>query len=219
MAKAKTDSVVEVLSISPPRFAWLEVTLVGTAPLVQARFPEKARTQMAIKMEAGSTGNKGKKRDARNFEDDFRQSMYLGPKGEHGINASAFRAAAISACRIVGFKMTLAKLGLFIEADMVDPRDGTPLVKVEGKPEMHVGPVRNANGAADLRARAMWKEWSVRLRVRFDSEMFKAEDVLNLLARIGGQVGIGEGRADSKKSAGCGWGFFTLKDEGKVTAA
>lgn len=216
---AKKTEAVEVLSISAPKFAVMEVTLVGTSPLVQARFPEKARQQMAIKMEAGSTGNKGKKRDARNFEDDYKQSMYLGPNGEHGINASAFRAAAISACRIVGFKMTLAKLGLFIQADFVDPRDGTPLVKVDGEPEMHVGPVRNANGAADLRARAMWKSWSVRLRVRFDAEMFKAEDVLNLLARIGGQVGIGEGRADSKKSAGCGWGFFELKDEGKIVSA
>jgi len=31
-----------------------------------------------------------------------------------------------------------------------------------------------------------------------------------LLARVGMQVGIGEGRPDSKNSAGMGWGLFEV---------
>lgn len=34
--------------------------------------------------------------------------------------------------------------------------------------------------------------------------------MVNLLSRAGLQVGIGEGRPDSKKSAGMGYGLFTV---------
>jgi hypothetical protein len=142
--------------------------------------------------------------------------MHRGPNGECGIPAAAFRAAAISACRTVNFKMTLAKLGLFIEADFTDERDGTPLVAIEGEPKCCTLPVRNATGVPDLRARAMWVDWAATVRVRYDADMFRLEDVVNLLTRIGAQVGVGEGRADSKKSAGMGWGHFKLDGSGSV---
>jgi hypothetical protein len=57
----------------------------------------------------------------------------------------------------------------------------------------------------------MWEEWSAKPRIRFDAEMFTASDVANLMKRVGMQVGIGEGRPDSRESAGLGWGTFTVK--------
>jgi hypothetical protein len=39
---------------------------------------------------------------------------------------------------------------------------------------------------------------------------FTANDVVNLIARVGLQVGIGEGRPDSKESAGLGYGLFEV---------
>ena len=36
-------------------------------------------------------------------------------------------------------------------------------------------------------------------------------DVTNLMQRVGMQVGIGEGRPDSRDSAGLGWGTFRLE--------
>jgi hypothetical protein len=35
---------------------------------------------------------------------------------------------------------------------------------------------------------------------------------MNLLARVGMQVGIGEGRPDSRESAGIGFGLFRIAD-------
>ena len=207
---APSTEAVEILSIPRPRIFVLTQAIRGTGPYVQARFSEKARKMMADKMEAGSTATKNKNRVARDFDDDFRQSMHAGPNGEHGMPAAAFRAAAISACRIVGFKMTQAKLGFFVEQDFLDTRDGTPLVQIFGKSKPVRLPVRNATGVADLRVRAMFEEWDATLRIRFDGDMFTRSDILNLLARVGIQVGIGEGRPDSKKSAGMGWGTFKL---------
>lgn len=220
MAESKRPKDVaadtEQVTVSPPRMHVLHQRIVGTSPYVQARFGEKARHLMRLKHEAGSTAKKGGKKDARDFNEDYEGAKHRGPKGECGIPASAFRAAAVSACRTVNFKMTLAKLGLFVEADFLDPRDGTPLVAIDGEPRPLTLPVRNATGVADLRVRPIWHEWAALVRIRFDADMFRLEDVVNLLARIGSQVGIGEGRADSKKSAGMSWGFFRLEGQGEV---
>jgi hypothetical protein len=92
--------------------------------------------------------------------------------------------------------------------------DGTPLVRLDAPaPEMNVSPVRNATGVMDLRARPMWKEWGATVRVRYDSDQFTSQDVFNLLLRVGVQVGIGEGRADSRESAGVDLGFFAVETE------
>jgi hypothetical protein len=120
----------------------------------------------------------------------------------------------ISACRLVGFKMTLAKMSIFVEADGFDADDGTPLVKlIAGEPERMDAAVRNATGVIDIRSRPMWREWQADLRVRFDGDQFTLDDVANLLSRVGVQVGIGEGRPDSKASAGMGWGTFKLAEK------
>lgn len=125
----------EALSIPAPRFETLCFHLKGTTPYMQARFSEKARNMMREKMESGSVSQKGKKRDARNFNSDYQQALHRAKDGWCGIPAGAFRAACISACRLVGFTMTMAKLSLFVEADGYDALDGTPLIRIFGKPE------------------------------------------------------------------------------------
>lgn len=205
-----TKAATEVLTITPPRFRTLEFTISGTAPYMQLRFSAKAMNAMMEKMAAGSAARKGKAREARDFDDDYQQAMHRSTEDWLGIPASAFRAAFISACRMVGFKMTIAKLSLFVEADGYDKVDGTPLVKITGEPERCDLPVRNATGVMDIRVRPVWMEWGAKIRVRFDEDQFKAQDVTNLLMRVGAQVGIGEGRPDSKSSAGLGYGLFEI---------
>jgi hypothetical protein len=56
----------------------------------------------------------------------------------------------------------------------------------------------------------MWREWGLTLKVKFDADQFSATDVTNLLLRAGLQVGVGEGRPDSRESAGLGWGTFEI---------
>lgn len=202
------------LAITAPKFAVCEFKIRGTAPFVQLRFGEKAKNTMRAKQAEGSTATKGKKREAKDFKALYEEAMYQSPEGWRGFPAPAIRKAAISACRIVGYKMTLAKLGIFTIADGFDAKDGTPLVRfTKGEPRYCESPVRNANGVADIRVRAMWDEWEATLKVRFDSEMFTHTDVANLVARVGLQVGIGEGRPDSKNSAGMDWGTFEIVND------
>lgn len=198
------------LTISPPNYQVASFKITGLTPLVQNRFSEKAIRIIKTGQEQGNTKKKGKKKEARNFDEDYENAKHISTEGWQGIPTSAFRNAMISACRIVGFKMTLGKLAITVLPDGIDKVDGLPLVKFEGTPEKHLGYVRNFTGVCDLRSRPMWKKWSVNLRIQYDADMFILEDVANLLMRAGMQVGVGEGRPDSKQSAGVGWGTFKI---------
>lgn len=211
MAKAKEQVKETTLTITPPNIVVAEFEIEGTAPYMQLKFSEKVKKEMMAKQEAGSTAKSKKKHTKRDFKADYEASKHISEEGWVGIPAAAFRNACVSACRLVGFQMTKAKLSVFVESDGLDKEEGTPLVKIEGTPEMHIGHVRNATGVADLRARALWRKWSAVVRIKFDADQFTLTDITNLMARVGLQVGIGEGRHDSKSSNGMGFGTFKLK--------
>lgn len=218
MARATTARTTQTgsVQITPPNLRMLEVEIVGTAPLMINKFSTKALEQIAATQQAGSQSNKGKKREAKDFDAVFNGARHLSREGWDGIAAGAFRNGMISACRLVGFKMTLAKLSLFIVADGYDADDGTPLVRIKGgRPERSVMAARNATGVVDLRIRPQWPAggWGAVLRVKYDADQFSNVDVINLLSRVGAQGGIGEGRPDSKMSAGIGFGTFDLVSE------
>jgi hypothetical protein len=210
MAFAKKEKV----SITPPNIQQARFRIVGTAPLVQNKFSTRVLEGMAADQAAGPSAKKRAKRDAKNFDLCFKEATHYAEDGWAGIPASAFRAGLISTCRLLGFPMTLAKLSVFVLADGYErDRFGVqPLVKItKGKPVRTDFAVRNATGVADIRPRPMWAEgWEAIVTIRFDADQFTLDDVTNLLARMGEQVGIGAGRPDSKDSAGMGWGTFRI---------
>ena len=204
-------TVRTAVQIKPANIQQAVFKIKGTAPYVQARFSAKAMQAMKEKMLAGSTAKGKKVREARNFDEDFEQAKHVSEQGWVGIPASSFRQAIISACRLVGFRMTLAKLSVFVAADGFDRVDGIPLIKLQApEPERTEMAVRNATGVADIRVRPMWREWAADVKVSYDADQFTLQDVTNLMQRVGMQVGIGEGRPDSRDSAGLGWGTFVL---------
>lgn len=206
-----TSATPVAITISPPNMREVAVEIVGRAPYMQAKFSEKSRQAMMTKQEAGSTARKGAKRQARDFDADFRAAQHRSADGWAGIPAAAFRNACIDACRMVGFQMTRAKMSIFVEPDGFDAEDGTPLVRLVGdEPEKSTMATRNATGVVDIRVRPMWRVWSARVRVAFDADQFTPTDVVNLIARAGVHVGIGEGRPFSKSSAGLGFGVFDV---------
>lgn len=205
MAKTITE---ETCVITPPKFGVVDLIIEGVAPLVVERFSKKA--ELMAKMAEGQSAKNKKNRDARDYDREAEEARYRSADGWEGMNAAAFRAAMISACRLVGFKMTLAKLSTFVEADGFDLNDGVPLVRVYGESQTYTAHTRNATGVIDIRSRPMYRSWAAKLRVRYDMDQFKMADVLNLVSRCGLQVGIGAGRPDSKASAGCGFGLFQV---------
>jgi len=207
-----TNPVSEVVRIDAPNFKETSFKIRGTTPYVQHKFSAKAIKEMIYEQEKGSTGKKGKKRKPKDFDANYRDATHgTGKKGEFGIPAAAFRNAMISACKIVGFHMTKGKLAVFVKPDLIDDEE-TQLVQItKGKPKRFDLHVRNKTGVIDIRARPKWKAgWEATVRVWFDADVFTLTDITNLLMRVGMQVGIGEGRPDSKDSCGMGWGLFEL---------
>lgn len=207
MASTSTLQVV----ITPPNFQRLAINILGTTPLVINRFSAKAMEMMRKAQEAGNASRSRKAHEAKDFDALFEGAKHISDEGWEGIHAAAFRNGAISACRACGFKMTHAKLAFTVEQDGFDRVDGAPLVRLtSGEAEQWVAPTRNATGVIDLRCRPMYRDWGATLRIRYDAGMLTGDDVVNLVARVGLQVGIGEGRPDSKMSAGLGFGLFEI---------
>jgi hypothetical protein len=194
------------------KFEMVEILIKGDAPYVSNKFSTRVRDGIKKQQEAGSVAKKGKKREPKDFNLMYLESMHKSKDGDYGVAAGCFRNAMVSACRLVGFKMTLAKLSVFVDADGLDEDDATPLIKFsKGAPHYAEHTTRNATGVMDIRPRGMWDPgWEMKVRVKYDADVFSKEDITNLFVRVGKQVGIGAGRPDSKDSCGMGWGTFDV---------
>jgi hypothetical protein len=207
---------VKTVTIKAPNFQIAEFEIKGVAPLVIHRFSSKTKEQMKQKMESGKAASSKKDREAKLTDDTYQESRYIAKEGWDGFHAGAIRSAMISACRLVNFKMTLAKLSVFIIQDGWDKKEPQiPLVRIFGNPIKQEDIARVETGQPYVTVRAAFHEWSSKVKIRWDADQFSIDDVFNLLSRVGMQVGICEGRPDSKKSAGMGWGLFEVS-KGKL---
>jgi len=215
MMKTK-ETETKGVTIKAPNFQIAEFQIKGTAPLVIHRFSSKTKNEMKLKMETGKASSSRKVRDAKSTDDLFDESYYQSKDGWHGFHAAAIRNAMISACRLVGFKMTLAKLSVFVVADGWDKKEPQiPLVKINGKPIKQEDIAQTSTKQPYVCVRAAYHDWGANLKIRWDADQFTIDDIFNLLTRVGVQVGICEGRPDSKSSAGMGWGLFSV-ESGKL---
>ena len=208
------DITSKAVTIKPPNFQNAEFLIhaMQDTRLVIHRFASKTKDEMRLKMETGKTASSRKVREPKSTEDTYNAARYRSPDGWDGFHAAAIRNAMISACRLVGYKMTLAKMSVFVVADGCDALEPQiPLVRIYGDPVRQEDVARVETGQPYVTVRAAYHDWRAKVHIRWDADQFTIEDITNLLARVGMQVGIGEGRPDSKNSAGMGWGLFELE--------
>lgn len=220
MSEAKQVVKPESVVIKPPKFQIADFPIVGTAPIVIHRFSQKTKQQMKDKMETGKASSSKKNREPQSTDVLFNEARYRSPEGWDGFNASAIRNAMISACRLVGFKMTLAKLSVFVVADgwdAIEPQ--IPLIRINATPVKQEDMGRVETGQPYLIVRPAYHNWRATVRIRWDADQFTLQDVTNLMMRVGQQVGLCEGRNDSPNSAGMGWGSFDLVAAENMKAA
>src|ERR1035437_9742187 len=107
------DLTVKTVTIRPPNIQVAKFKIIGTAPLVIHRFSVKLKQQLLDKQEQGKSASSKKTRTAQDSNKKFEDARYISKEGWDGFHAAAIRNALISACRLVNFKMTLAKMSLF----------------------------------------------------------------------------------------------------------
>jgi|TARA_R100000306_G_C4369423_1_gene139220 hypothetical protein len=199
-----------MITILEPNIQRKVFPIEGTAMYVQLRFSQKKIEELKDKQSQGKAAPKPK-RDARNYEQEFEDSMYKSTEGWRGIPCQAIKAAMVRAASLTGaLPMTQAKMLVSVHPDGHDAETGEQLVRIHGEPKLRTDHVRNATGVVDIRTRAQWDTgWTAEPIVEFDADLISLESVAALLMRAGLQVGIGEGRPSSKMSIGMGWGTFT----------
>jgi len=190
------------VTIPPMNIQSMEIVLVGDSPLVVHAWSDKAKKMMLDKQMKKAMP----KKEAKNPEQDFIDSLYwYSPKpknatlaevekADFGFPAIAFKAAAVDACSHVdGMTKVEARGAFHIDGD---------LVKIEGRPAPREDMVRLAMGVADIRYRAEFRKWRVRLPIRYNANLLSQEQIINLYEHAGFGVGVGEHRPQRDGSCG-----------------
>ena len=165
----------KIMTIKPARFGFASFEIKGLAPLVIHRFSAKTKKQMKDKMETGKAASSKKNREAKSTDSLYEESKYISREGWEGFHAGAIRNAMISACRLVGFKMTLAKMSIFVEADgwdKIEPQ--IPLVRIYGdsSKQEDMAPVETRQPHVSVRGADYKLSAKIKLRWGFEQVTF-----------------------------------------------
>ncbi len=185
--KGKVDSPIVLPRLN---IQHMEIRLVGDSHLICHAWSLKARQLMLdAQMKKAKLAKEPKDPEA-----DFRGSLYPHPDGGYGFPAVAFKSAAVDACSHVdGITKVEARGAFHIVSDMV---------KIDGDPQSRQDMVRVGMGTADIRYRGEFKEWSCKLRIRYNANVLSAEQIVNLLNTAGFAIGVGEWRPQRDGSFG-----------------
>lgn len=176
------------------------ITLIGDSALITHAWSAKAKKQMLDKqMKRAKTA-----KEAKDPEQEYRDSMYLHPDGGYAFPSIGFKAAAVDACSHVdGVTKVEARGAFHIDGEWV---------RIDGEPSMREDMVKIAMGTADIRYRAEFKKWSTTFKLRYNANVLSLEQIANLFDTAGFGIGVGEWRPQRDGS----FGMFHVARDGEV---
>ena len=178
----------------------VEITLVGDSPLICNAWSQKAKKAMLDKQMKRARQAK----EAKDPEQDVRDSLYPIDGSGFGFPAVAFKSAAVDACsHIAGVTKVEARGAFHIAGE---------LVPINGKPMPREDMVRVGMGTADIRYRGQFEKWSAKLPIRFNASVISAEQIVHLFDVAGFAIGVGEWRPQRDGS----YGMFHVAREGEA---
>jgi hypothetical protein len=192
MAKAITTIELPKIDLKT-----IEIVVVGDTPLITHRWSEKAKKAILDKQRQKATN----KKEAKDPEQDFKDSLYQHPAGGYGFPAIGFKAAAVTACTSVH---SITKVAARQTFQVGDSFDSSELIRIFGdEPIMREDMVRIGMGTADIRYRGEFQKWWAVLKIKFNSNVMSAEQIFNLFNVAGFGVGVGEWRMERDGQFGC----------------
>lgn len=170
----------------------IRVPIVGTTPLIQQRFSEKAKRQLLDNMQ----GRKSPKQP-RDPQADYEAAFYRLKDGTFGHPVTAFKDATVGAARFYprnSVTMTGLRQSVFFRGE--PGTDGLSLIRIIGEPTMREDVVRVNRGGTDLRYRPQFTEWATTLEVTYVTLLLTRDSVLSLIDAGGMGIGVGEWRPE-----------------------
>lgn len=210
IAKGKTKSVEAQIAIPPLEFTEFEVTMEGTAPYLVAGWTEKAIRMMEDAMTKHVPKPAKGMREKRDPETEFEAYKVKNAKGKESIPALHIKCAMVNA----GIRSTTGVYKADLRAAIFVMGDEDGLIPFEYKKcVMRRDMVRNKSGQPDIRWRPEYHGWKARVRLRVNNALITVESAVNLLARAGSMVGLGEWRIEKGGQHGT-WKIATKAQKG-----
>lgn len=183
---ATTDQPLMMKEIERVR---VKLRIIGTTPLIQHKWSEKAKEMIREK----HSGRKTRDRAPRDPEKEAEDATYRTRDGDYGVPAMAIKTALLTAAhKDLGVPRSLVQKAIHIEVedmDLILPLDCE-------EPEIREDPVRVGQGSADLRYRPCFHDWAVDMEWTVDTSLLRVEDLVNLMNRAGFGVGLCEWRPE-----------------------
>lgn len=215
MAAAKSS----VINIKPIVTETVNITIVGTTPLVVHAWSHKAKQEMLDKQRGKKTGAKHAIKIPTN---DFAESLYwltdkpeLGATDEEaetnvfgaidngakfGFPCNGIKASIISGAYRGGLDVKMTELrGTFFLSGATDASTIDYAEIVGSKPAMREDTVKvgGMSKSADIRYRAEFSEWEIPLKLKYmKNGKYSLEQLLNMVNYGGFCCGIGEWRPE-----------------------
>lgn len=179
---ATKSPVPQAITLPPLNLQNIKLHLVGDSPLIVHAWSEKSRKQMLDKMLKKANAGRAMKEP----EQEYRDSLYPHPDGGYGFPSIAFKSAAVDAASFVdGITKVMMRGAFHIPGE---------LVKIDGEPTPREDVCRVGMGAADLRYRGEFKQWTADVSVQFNANAISAEQIANMFSIAGFSIGVGEWR-------------------------
>lgn len=184
-----TQSVVRI-ELPKLNLKHLRITLIGDSPLICHKWSEKAKREILDKQMKKAKQAKA----AKDPEKDYLSSLYIHESGGYGFPVVGFKASAVDACsHVEGITKVEARGAFHISGE---------LAKINGEPSPREDMVRVGMGAADIRYRGEFREWSTTLDIRYNANVLSPEQIVNLFNTAGFAIGVGEWRPQKDGSYG-----------------
>lgn len=196
-ATATASKTAGSLIIEQPKRARLGLEIVGTADLIQNRFPQKAFEQMLRKHMGLSTH-----REAKKPRDLIASATILNTAGRVCIPPQAIKAGMLL---VASKDETLKKFGRMIRTYIYIEGSSIPIDFEAMIPRVDM--VRNSgiNRVPEERFRPSFHNWKARLTIQYDESKIRPQTIVNLLFGAG-DVGVGEWRPQNNGT----FGTFTV---------
>jgi hypothetical protein len=204
--KKKTETPVD---LKPIDLKDITIKIIGTTPLITHAWDDKVK-KMMLAAQMGEP--KVKKHEIKNPVRDFVESMYwlegkpdeyteeaiakaIADGARFGFPANGLKASVVSAGYRAGVaKDKVSQYGAF--------RINCEFIEIKGIPHPREDMVRVGNGAADIRFRGQFDEWSATIDITYNAGVISAEQLVNLFQLGGFAVGIGEWRPEKSGQFG-----------------
>jgi len=169
------------VQVDPIKIGEFKIKIKGLTPLLMEKMSEKTAQELKDRMEG-----KGKdKKKIKDFENEVEDKIHRTADGKVGFPAIGFKKAIVGAAPYMdGMNMKLAK-SIVVYGDIV------PITFKKQVINKTIGRDSGRNRAPRPIWRPEFQDWNCELKVRYNSSLITAEQIVGLFKLAGFHIGVG----------------------------